>query len=1150
MALEAADEPTATLELPSPDDLLSSLLHDLDSSDPNVPGLDSLTLLVELLPLSHLRRHRNEILRQLYFSLRSVCARGSAQQVGQAVDMIPALLSSSDVRVRPWLYRGLELLGRELVRRSESGLIQRFMEHLTVSAFEPPDIGGGTETWEVRVNPNHLTCLKTWLAIIGSGPARYERLLSALTVHIHFRGVFVKDTDLLHRDVSALLSSGLGSSFNLALQLARHLPVFFNALGSEGELREVSTRIDQITLRRDPIIHYLRKQSHAESNSRLVEFTRAIARAWSTGDTAVLAPFLPPTVLSAVSPDDPWLTGARIAMDRLAAAGIGPDELPETPPSRLEAALGQPSGEDPVHRQRVLLLTRLWRLLRAKYEYDPGQIVPSVSSCPHLDPELRQAFVQAFSDEGDGLSVLRQGNAVLDALRRIATDPHPTTPDERIYHKRHIAVGIPSVYGSYHEPRFDALGLMLRLMRFLKPRLERCLADFPTGFMTRFSLGRAHELMFEMLRGLAACGLRVRDLSQQIALLEEIAALPSPTIRQYLDILDLISEALVRTVEVNFLAPHEPNLRLVLPRIVEDRGIPEHERAAAVGSLSEEFLRSAVASTYALQELDRFVARIRDSLTSMVETLGEEESGRVLAYRPDRLIVHLGEHEPSGAPVLHLGSKGFGLVRLRDLGFPVPEGFIISTRLFRLLPALEHAELADDTRMRILAAVERLERETGLTLGDPAAPLLVSIRSGAAFTMPGVLDTILNVGLTEELAEAVARRGGPAWTMWDCWRRSIQNFAMSNGVDRDLFDGIMVDFKRRYGVTRKVEFEADQMREMARVYRDAAVERGVALLSDPREQLLQAVFLVLASWESQTARIYRQRLGLADTWGTGVIVQRMVFGNLSTSAGSGVVFTRDPWSSGTGVNLYGDFTSCSQGEDVVAGLVHPLPVSEEQRVSRQAHEEGSLESLFPAVYARLHAIAERLVGELGFEHQELEFTFESDRPEDVHILQTRSLRLLRHERTTVFADGDSLLQHRLGRGTGVAGGALSGRIVFGHDDLNRLRREAPDCHLILIRPDTVHEDLPLILEAEGLLTARGGATSHAAITARRLGKVCVVNCLDLEVNEGSGTAVIGGRRLESGDHISIDGLLGNVYAGRHEVIQASAGGLPLEGGLI
>ncbi len=1146
-ALDTASDPVQTLSLETPDELVAGLVRELDSQEGSTASLGTLHLLVELLPLPHLRRHRPEILRQLYFTLRTVCAEGAALAVAQAVDLIPSLLRTADVRARPWIFRGLELLGRELARRGEGELVEHFMDRLVADGFEPPNVGRGTETWDVEVNPNHLTCLKTWMAIIASDPHRYERLLSALAVHIHFRGVFVKDTDLLQRDVSALLGSGLGSAFNLTLQLARHLPVFFNDLGSEGELRDVSTRIDQIAQRRDPVVHYLRKQSHAESNSRLVSFTAALAQAWASGDPSVLAPYLPPSLMERVSLEDPWFRGAHRAMEHLARHGLGPKALADAPAEALEAALEGVPPEDAIHRQRILLLSRMWRLLRAKYEYDPEQILPAVRGCPRLDPAVREDFARACRT-GDPLQIVRTGNAVLEALRLVATDPSPTAPDERIYHKRHIAVGIPSVYGSYHEPRFDALGLMLRLMRFLEPHLERCVADFPTGFMTRYSLARAHELMQELLRGLRACGLRVRDLAQQISLLDEAASLPAPTVRQYLDVLGLISEALVRTVEVNFIAPHEANLRLVLEQVMEDRDIPPEHRAGSSGSFSEEFLRSAVASTYALQELDTLTGRLRDSLTSMAENLGDAVCARVLAYRPDHLIVHLGEEEPAGAPVLQLGAKGAGLNRLHGLGFPVPEGFVITTRLFRVLPALEHAGLAEDTRSRILAAVERLERETELALGDPARPLLVSIRSGAAFSMPGMLNTILNVGLCGTLAEEIARRDGPAWTMWDCWRRSIQNVAMAQGVERDVFDGIMVDFKRRAGVTRKVEFSAAQMREMAYAYREEAVSRGAEILEDPRDQVMQAVHLVLLSWDSDTARVYRRRLGLSDDWGTAVIVQRMVFGNLSTESGSGVVFTRDPWASGTGVNLYGDFTPCSQGEDVVAGLVHPLPVSEEQRVSRHI-DEGSLESLFPGIYRRLLDIAIQLVGNLGFEHQEIEFTFESADPASLHLLQTRPLRLLRQERTTVFADTPELARSLAGRGTGVSGGALTGRVAFGRADLEEVRSAHPREPLILVRPDTVPEDIPLVLEADGLLTARGGATSHAAITAKRLGTVCVVNCLDLEVDDAALTARIGNRVVHSGEEIGIDGLLGNVYIGHHEVVRAGAGAPRLEGGL-
>ncbi|NOZ77672.1 MAG: hypothetical protein GXP48_00555 [Acidobacteria bacterium] len=455
-----------------------------------------------------------------------------------------------------------------------------------------------------------------------------------------------------------------------------------------------------------------------------------------------------------------------------------------------------------------------------------------------------------------------------------------------------------------------------------------------------------------------------------------------------------------------------------------------------------------------------------------------------------------------------------------------------------------------DTRNRLVHALRVLEEQTRRRLGDPQRPLLLSVRSGAAFSMPGMMDTILNVGLTAEMVEKMAQDASFAWTAWDCFRRYLQNVAMSQGVARDVFDAIMLDFKERYGVVRKIEFDAGQMREMAYAYRDAATSRAVSFRDDPVEQVVQAVLLVMGSWESETARVYRQRLGLSDDWGTAVIVQRMVFGNLARSAGSGVVFTRDPWSGGTGVNLYGDFTPCSQGEDVVAGLVHPLPVSERQRLSRQREANASLETLSPGVYGRLLELAEKLVLELGFEHQEVEFTFESGSPDDLYLLQTRPLRLLRQERTAVFANAKRLKSFQLARGTGISGGALSGYAVFSSEDLEKIKARHPGRNVILIRPDTVPEDIPLILRADGLLTARGGATSHAAITAKRLGKVCVVNCLDLQVSEEKGIAKVGNRVLKVGDALSIDGLLGNVYSGSHRIIKTAVKNARFRGGML
>jgi pyruvate,orthophosphate dikinase len=437
-----------------------------------------------------------------------------------------------------------------------------------------------------------------------------------------------------------------------------------------------------------------------------------------------------------------------------------------------------------------------------------------------------------------------------------------------------------------------------------------------------------------------------------------------------------------------------------------------------------------------------------------------------------------------------------------------------------------------------LAAARRLEEQTGRRLGHAEGPLLLSVRSGAAFSMPGMMDTILNVGLNQQLLETADFNAEARWGAWDCYRRYLQGVAMSCGVDRDLFDEIISRFKRRHRVDRKLQFTPRQMRDIALAYRATVENQRVVIHDDPCEQLLQAVQLVLRSWYSEPARVYRRQMNLAEEWGTAVIVQEMVFGNMSASSGSGVVFTRNPRSASTGIGLYGDFTMCSQGEDVVAGLVHPYPVSEAQRREYASDHENSLQTRLPGVYSRLKTIASTLINDHHYEHQEIEFTFESSDPSDLHILQIRPMRMLRQQAVPIFAQPESMEDREIATGTGVSGGALNGRVAFSVTDVDRIRSSHPDEGVVLLRPDTVPEDIGLVLAVDGVLTARGGFTSHAAVTAKRLGKCCIVNCSSLVVDDTTNVARIGSRSLLAGDPIAIDGVSGRVYLGTHDVIAA------------
>jgi len=1130
----AAEEAEGLLVLPSLDDLLDMVMmraRELPSP------IERIALYVHLAGVDELQHRNMEILRALHIAIRTVCSEGDDQAIMRAVDLITGHLSVCRPSHKPLLYKCLEKLGQGIAPREDPLLIQHFVDRTMASGFEGPEVSGVLDDWQTSVNPHHLPCLRTWLAIIESDPVAFEQLLSALIINLHVEGVFVSDTDLFQRDVSRLLNSDIADAFNLIMQLLAYFPVFFNEVGSEGELREVSTRIDQITHRRDPIIHFLRKQSHAESNNRLVGFSAAVFTAWRTGEFSTLQPYLPLTVFEGLSVDADWFSGIHRVVAELAARGFADSDLETIDPTLLEDRLGEISVGSGDDRERVALLVRMYQLLRAKYSYSPEHVLASLELSPLVEVETREAFAEACV-VGEHLGIVTTGNRVLEELKATIVDHEVTEAFETIFHKRHIAAGIPSMYGTYREPKFDSMGLLLRMMTYLKPHLEACVASFNFNRITPGSIQLAVRLMKQMLAGLVVSGLRVRHLATQLDLLERGIGLGTLSAHQYLNILDLMSEALNDAVATNYISLHGANLEKLAGRKTATSSESAEVLAADTESRSERFLRDLIASTYAIQEFDVFLRRARNALRE----LGDERPESVAVPTPevlsDRLISFLGDRHLDHEDQLRLGFKGDSLKRLKTLGLPVPDGFVVSSEVFALQPDLRTVDLDADICRRILSATDCLEEVTGRRLGNPKAPLLLSARSGAAFSMPGMMDTILNVGLNQELLESLNGTSEAQWGAWDCYRRYLQGVAMSCGVNRNRFDDLMSRHKARHGVERKSQFTPRQMRDVAMSYRDMVADEGVEIHDDPRRQLEQAVLLVLRSWFSEPATVYRRQMQLADEWGTAVLVQEMVLGNMNASSGSGVVFTRNPRSASTGIGLYGDFTLCSQGEDVVAGLVHPLPVSEAQRREYSAHLEFSLQSRFPEIYKTLKTLASNLINDHNFEHQEIEFTFESSSPEDLHILQIRPMRMLRQAGVAVFEEPETLEDREIAAGIGVSGGALNGRVAFGVADVENCRARYPDDGVILLRPDTVPEDIGLVLAVDGVLTARGGFTSHAAVTAKRLGKCCIVNCSNLVVDDTTNVARIDNHSLLAGDSIAIDGVSGRVYLGEHAVATA------------
>ncbi len=1112
---------------------------------------------------------QNEVMVDLLGVVRQLMRLEHRMDVERILSRLTTFFRDRDNQFLLMRFQCYEAIGLAIGEAGNANAADHLIEDVLSWKFQYPEIQGATDEWETVVNPYHLPKIRCWMHIIESNPALYERLAAALNVQLRLGGVYIADTDLFQRDVTRFLNADIGPIYFVARQLLRAFPVYFNDVGAEGELRAVTTEVDEIGERRDTLMHFLRKQSHAESSNRLVDFSRAVLLYWTILDPSGLEPFLSTNTMRAVLSEREWAEEPHAILTALWRAfsdgqvpwsdgGDGGDEYALTaeqaepfiaqllalPPETLDEYLRACPGSDEECGERavrrVALLVRTYQLLVQKYSLSAANVRLAVSHDLLLDAKTRQKFGKTFTAwQTRPTPVTRDHllDASLDVLERlnaIVLEPKPSTAVENIYQKRHIAAGIPSMYGNYNEPKFDALGLSFRVENLVSRLLEELASEGTDSYVTRDSLRRMAAALRRFERALAVDGIDSRHLSANLRLLEASFSSQNFTFHQYQNVFQFIAGSVTELSRTSILS-HDQVLHTVLkhdPRQCEIR-------CMSVDATAEMVLREVLVSALGMQNLDRFISATLHKTSTLAGRLSKHALTRMMNYDPERLVSPIHEVKPATDDQMTLGFKGLGLKQMAAYGHRVPEGFILSTELFGALPAMSYRPLYDDTIDRVRRALDHLEEATGLRLGDPDRLLTLSIRSGAAISMPGLMTTFVDVGLNDQLAEALSRKPGFAWAAWDSYRRFLQSWAMASGMDRDVFDDIMTAFKTRYGVERKLEFEAEHMRELAFAYKTRAKDMGVRFTKDPFRQVMGCIRKVLQSWDSSEAKLYRRYIGVAEEWGTAVVVQRMVFGNLTRASGSGVTFTRSPVEPHSSqVRLFGDFTPRSQGEDLVGGLVFPSPISEAQRLGSATYRgvEHSLEKDHPEVYNALFEVAQDLVKNREYDPQEIEFTFESDSGEDLYILQKRAMVQEQTPDAPYFDTASKSFGSPAAVGMGVAGGAYSGRMAINEEHLDQLLGEAPEENIVLLRPDTVPEDIAMITRVEGLLTARGGATSHAAVTAKRLGKTAVVDCRELEVDEHAGTARLAGSKLKVGDWISIDGRTGNIFLGRLPIL--------------
>ena len=490
-----------------------------------------------------------------------------------------------------------------------------------------------------------------------------------------------------------------------------------------------------------------------------------------------------------------------------------------------------------------------------------------------------------------------------------------------------------------------------------------------------------------------------------------------------------------------------------------------------------------------------------------------------------------------------LGGKGANLAEMTNIGLPVPQGFTISTEACTQYYE-DGRKINDDIQAEILSYIDKMEKICGKKFGDKENPLLVSVRSGARASMPGMMDTILNLGLNEDVVNTIAAKSGnPRWA-WDCYRRFIQMFSdVVMEVGKKYFEKLIDAMKEKKGVTQDVELDANDLKELAYQFKaEYKKQLGKEFPNDPKEQLFEAVKAVFRSWDNPRANVYRMDHDIPYSWGTAVNVQMMAFGNMGDNCGTGVAFTRNPATGEKG--LMGEFLTNAQGEDVVAGVRTPMPIAK-------------MAEVFPDVYKQFLKVCEILENHYR-DMQDMEFTVENEK---LYMLQTRngkrtaaaaikiacdlidegmiteqealmqidakSLDMLLHPQFDAKALKEADKNNVVGKGIAASPGAAAGSIVFTAEDAVIEGKKGKK--VVLVRLETSPEDIEGMKFAQGILTVRGGQTSHAAVVARGMGTCCVSGCGDIKMDEENKCFTLAGKVYHEGDGISLDGSTGNIY---------------------
>ncbi len=1138
-------------------------------------------------------------------------------------------------------------IGKAIIESDNITQIDFFEDILVQAKFCFPKFSGIASDWSVITNSSHLENIRTWMKLIELNPPMMKKLSASLIVNLKLGGVFLKDTDVFQRDISALLNSRYGDVFYLIISLAAVFPAFYHDIGATGNIRAFTEKIDT-DHRMDNLIHFIRKQVHVESSSRTVLLIQKVMEYWMTGDKNLLEGMVPKEVYenldhiyAFINLDDlesvktiyeearKYFTGHEHDHFWDLLNEVGKDNFINFVESRSFPGVAQDEKElvlvflreyfltkNPTEMTKILLYienlggidmtkTNIWKLLYEISDDEFRTMFDVVRLCDiskvniekfilflhvyrmlydkynfsevRAVEKLEQYAGQDLFSVPAGFFDTLRGNDVFAALETLLEEQNALKtnillsdrkfePLDTIEFKRHIAFGIPSMYGSYKERKFDTLKVVFH-MNMIRSRFFEMIHEnirLNSGSIEEYvKIKRFLKLFYRtyLIDGLA---------NQEMINLFNLLETPNMKLSQFRDIVNQLLN-----VHGGIADRFNETFRYVCREAIRNIGIEKispkyvpRGKGEKIEAIIDRFLRDQILQSPLIQLFDNLLMKLKENILENIGSVGDivclnrndEALGRgrnvydVIRlpddpndpydpfdpydngiYAPIHDIKKLAE-KPSEtgpyAPIWEIGNKAHGLLFVANMeGVNTPPGIILSSELYKRL----ESGILDDpmSRNQMIYILKRyVDTFSKNRFGNPKNPQLFSVRSGAVFSMPGVMSTITNVGLSDEILELYAEKD--AWFAYDCHRRFLQDIATSYyNIDRQVFENLMRDMKRESTVVLKENMPGEQMKKLALLYRNEIEKRGFHVPVEPYEQLLLSIIAVYRSWDSSAARSYRKFVNISDEWGTAVIIQNMVFGNLSKDGVSGVVNSQ--YQGDENIYLVGEYKTRAQGHDIVNGVAKVFPISEEQKkLYGKSRDLLSLEKTYPDHYRTLFNAVKRMRDKWGNDLQ-IEFTFEDS---TLYILQVRGMTGYAFNCEEPVDGPSELMKSFIGEGLAASGGAVSGRVVFDIDRIDEIREKFSGDRVVLVRPETCPEDVVGLQKSDGILTCLGGMTSHAVLQMRRFGKAGVSDFSAMHINAAANCAVV---KLESGedlavnegDFITINGANGHVYTGYH-----------------